>query len=74
MKQSFSRVSTNIGTQLNHAIYTDYKSSLMDRALWEEAFCRNLTKEQYLDLLNKVYAEDPLYKEKLLKIIKNEKI
>lgn len=69
MKQSQSRTSTNLGTQLNHAIYKDYESSIIDRALWEEAYTRNLTREQYLDLLNEVYAEDKEYKNKLLKII-----
>ena len=71
MKQSQSRTTTNLGTQLNHAIYKDYESSLIDRGLWDEAFTRNLTREQYLDLLGKVYAEDSNYELKLLKIIKD---
>lgn len=69
MKASQTRATTNLGTQLNHAVYKDYESSIIDRALWDEAFTRNLTREQYLDLLNEVYAEDKEYKNKLLKII-----
>lgn len=71
MKQSQSRTTTNKGTQLGYAYYSDYKSSVIDRALWDEAFTRGLNREQYLDLLAKIYATDPLYKQKLLKIIKN---
>jgi hypothetical protein len=71
MRVAQSRTTTHHGSQMGYAYYSNWESSLIDRALWEEAFCRNLNREQYLDLLNKVYAEDPLYKEKLLKIIKD---
>jgi len=71
MKASQSRTTTNLGTQLGHAYYSDYESSIIDRALWEEAFTRNLTREQYLMLLDKIYAEDEQYSKKLLKIIKD---
>jgi len=71
MKQSQSRTTTNKGTQLGHAYYSDYESSVIDRALWDEAFTRGLNREQYLDLLAKIYATDSLYKQKLLKIIKD---
>lgn len=71
MKASQSRTTTNLGTQLGHAYYLDYESSIIDRALWDEAFTRGLNREQYLDLLAKIYATDPMYKQKLLKIIKD---
>jgi hypothetical protein len=71
MRVAQSRTTTHHGSQMGYAYYSNWESSLIDRGLWDEAFCRNLTRTQYLDLLNKVYAEDGLYKDKILKIIKD---
>ncbi len=71
MRSAQSRTTTSQGSQMGYANYADYESSLIDRALWDEAFTRGLNREQYLDLLAKIYATDPLYKQKLLKIIKD---
>lgn len=69
MKVASTRPTTALGTELNHAYYKDWKSSLIDYALWQTSFARKLNEEQYLDLLNSIYAEDNSYKEKLIKII-----
>lgn len=69
MKQANTRPTTALGTELNHAYYKDWKSSLTDYALWQTTFARRLTEQQYLDLLNSMYAEDNSYKEKLVNII-----
>lgn len=69
MKKSTSRVTTHKGSQLNHAFYSNWQSSLIDYGIWQSTYARNLTREQYLDLLNQVYSTDNLYKEKLLTII-----
>jgi len=71
MKISTSRVTTHQGSQLNHAMYKDWQSSLIDYGIWQSTYARNLTKEQYLMLLDNIYAEDKLYSQKLLKIIKD---
>lgn len=71
MRSAQSRTTTNKGSQMGYANYVDYESSVIDRALWDEAFTRGLNRKQYLDLLAKIYAADPLYKQKLLKIIKD---
>ena len=71
MRISHTRTTSRKGEQLGYANYFSWESSLIDRSLYEEAFLRNLTREQYLDFLNQVYAEDKEYKNKILKIIKD---
>lgn len=71
MKQSSSRITTHQGSQLNHAVYKDWESSLIDYGIWQSTYARNLTRKQYLMLLDKIYAKDEQYSKKLLKIIKD---
>lgn len=71
MKKSTSRVTTHKGSQLNHAFYSNWQSSLIDYGIWQSTYARNLTREQYLMLLDKIYAKDEQYSKKLLKIIKD---
>lgn len=68
MKKAESRITTNEGIQLNHAYYSSWESSLIDRALWDASYARNLSKEQYLQLLGEIYAEDEQYINKLKKL------
>lgn len=69
MKVPSTRPTTALGLQLNHAYYNNWEESLIDYSLWQSAFARNLNQEQYLDLLNKIYAEDGKYKDKLINLI-----
>jgi len=71
MKEAVTRPTTALGTQLNHAYYKDWESSVLDYALWQTSFARNLSEEQYLNLLDKMYAEDAKYKDKILTMLKN---
>lgn len=69
MKVASSRPTTAIGQESNHAVYKDWQSSVIDYSLWQASYARNLSKEQYLQLLREMYAEDPNYMESLLKLI-----
>ena len=61
MKLARSRPTTANGEQFGHAFYDSYKDCLKDYALWQAAYARNLSKEEYLQLLEEIYAEDNDY-------------
>lgn len=61
MKLAKSRPTTANGEQFGHAFYDSYKDCLKDYALWQAAYARNLSKEEYLQLLEEIYAEDSDY-------------
>jgi flagellum-specific peptidoglycan hydrolase FlgJ len=60
--------SANGKTKSGYSSYEDWNFSVYDYFLWQDYMLRNkgdLTKNQYLALLGKVYAEDPQYVNKL---------
>ena len=52
-----------------HAQFDNWKESIYDYAIWQSRYCKNLTREQYLNFLSKNYAECSEYVNKLLQII-----
>lgn len=52
-----------------HASFNTWKESIYDYAIWQSRYCKNLTREQYLNFLSKNYAECSEYVNKLLHII-----
>lgn len=69
MRKATSRITTNKGVQFEHAFYNNYYESILDVCLWQTAYARNLSKEQYLQVLSEIYAEDSDYKNKLINLI-----
>lgn len=61
MKQSQSRVTTAIGTNLNHAMYQTWQESVIDYAIYQSTYLRKFNDEQYLGYLQENYAEDSNY-------------
>ena len=58
MKVAISRATTNKGEQHNHAIFDTWKMSVLDYALWQNAYGRKFkTRENYMQYLKDVYAE-----------------
>ena len=70
MKEARTRPSTSIGVNKNHAYYDSWQQSIIDYALWQSAFARNMSDNQYIDYLQKSYAEDTSYISKLKNQIK----
>lgn len=70
MRLAASRPTTAIAEENNHAVYKDWQNSVIDYAMWQSSYARNLTKEQYLQLLGEMYAEDPNYVNALKNLIK----
>jgi uncharacterized FlgJ-related protein len=75
MKEARARSTTAVGTQLGHAYYDHWKQSVMDYALFQNAYMNKLRKEKsYLKYLDKNYAEAENYDKNLLQIIEKENL
>ena len=73
MKQPRKRATTSIGEKNGYASYQSWVHSVLDYALWQREYARQLTENQYLDSLSK-YAEDKKYILKIKKLQKNLEI
>ena len=75
MKEAQQRVKTSLGTQLNHAYYCDWESSLYDYAFYQARYMSKAkTEDQYFQALGQTYAESPTYVQDLKRIIEKEKL
>jgi len=74
MKLAYSRPTTALGMELNHAYYSSWKESVLDYALWQSSFGRRLSRDEYLDLISKIYAEDKSYINKIIKLANERKL
>lgn len=75
MKQARARSTSAVGTQLGHAYYDNWKQSVLDYALFQNAYMNKLRKpNQYLKYLDKNYAEANDYDKALTNIIEKEKL
>jgi len=58
MKCATSRTTTHKGEQNGHAYYSHWRESVIDYAMWQDAYARDLkTREDYVAYLKRVYAE-----------------
>lgn len=70
MKQARQRCTTARGTNLNHAYYDNWKESVMDYALFQSAYLRDLkTEAQYFSYLDRNYAEAKNYDQAVKNVI-----
>jgi len=75
MKEAHLRINVAKGTRRGHAYYDNWRESVLDRALYEEAYLRRIEdKQHYFDFLQKNYAGDPNYITNLKRIITKEKL
>jgi uncharacterized FlgJ-related protein len=62
MKLARSRPTTARGVKRGFAYYRNWQESALDYALFQTSFTRHIkTEEEYIDFLNRVYAEDESY-------------
>jgi uncharacterized FlgJ-related protein len=73
MKVASSRPTTAIGTNGEYAEYNNWRDSLLDYALFQAAYMRGFTFDEYMEKLSRSYAEDDEYTSKLIRIINNKK-
>lgn len=75
MKQARARCTTAKGTELNHAYYENWKESVYDYAFFQSRYLNDLrTEAQYLDYLDRNYAEAPEYDKAILRVIENNNL
>lgn len=68
MRKSTSRPTTSIEVENGYAYYNNWKESVQDYCMYASKYLSDLSREQYIDYLQRNYAEDSLYKEKLKSI------
>lgn len=72
MKLAYQRPTTAIKAQYSHAVYKNWKESVLDYAIWQSIYARNLTEEEYFVKL-KSYAMDENYVTLINKVKNNLK-
>lgn len=70
MRHPRQRTSVSLGDKNGYAKYRGWAYSILDYALWQRQYARNLTEEDYLTKLSNSYAEDEKYVEKIKIIAK----
>ena len=74
MRVAGQRPTTAIGTYKGHAKYATIHDAVLDYAIWQAAYCRNLSREAYFAYLDANYSGTPNYSEHLRKIIAQYKL
>ena len=75
MKQARMRCTTAKGTNLAHAYYDNWKESVYDYAFFQSRYLHDLkTEAQYLEYLERNYAEAKDYDVMIKRVIENEKL
>lgn len=65
IKQAWRRITTCVGVNRSHAIYANWRYSVIDYAFWQLSYAKGLTEEEYYAKLQSTYAEDPSYTRKI---------
>jgi uncharacterized FlgJ-related protein len=61
------------GHQYGYAYFDTWKKSVIDYVIYQSLYLNNKSREEYLEYLDSVYAEDPCYIDKIQTISKNYK-
>lgn len=70
MKVPERRSTVVIGVNRGHAVYLNWKMSVIDYALFQEAYMSGLSEDEYLVRLGRIYASDTNYEKDLRKLLK----
>lgn len=72
MKVPSSRPTLAVGVLYGHACFNSWYECLVDYAIWQTAFARNLSRDEYFTYLDRVYAEKTGYTNRIKAIIKTK--
>jgi len=72
MKMPWKRPTMAIGTHRGHAVYRNWRESLIDYALYSAFYVQEKKEHEFFEHLSDNYAEDPIYTVKLKKVIDRE--
>jgi hypothetical protein len=65
-----TRPTTQIGGSGGYGIYYTLEDCIIDYWIWQYLYCRDLNEKEYLEYLQRNYAEDTEYSDKIKKIVK----
>ena len=75
MREAKSRITTSIGTNLNHAQYNSWRESVYDYAFYQSRYLASInTEDEYYQYLNASYAEDPGYVKKIKQAVESHSL
>mgnify|MGYP003349308155 CR=1 FL=1 len=57
MREAKARLTNNLGTENNHAVYKNWKECVIDYVLFQQAYMHNMSEQQYYQALDASYAE-----------------
>lgn len=72
MKVAWSRPTTAVGKNRGHAVYRNWRESLLDYALYSSYFTNHKTEKELYAHLEDSYAEDPRYVNLLRAVVERE--
>lgn len=70
MKHPTTRFNCSLKERNGYAYYQNWCYSILDYKLWQLRYANGLSSDEYINKLQKVYAEDTMYIHKIKKIIK----
>lgn len=73
-REAKQRLTVSVGTNLNHAIFLNWEQCVLERLLYEARYLNDLTREEYLEYLDRVYSESGTYRKTIEQIIIKNKI
>lgn len=73
MKMPERRATLAVGINKGHSIYRNWKDCLIDYALFQSSYLRNLTEEEYFVKIGGFYAEDSSYERKIRELKNSHK-
>jgi uncharacterized FlgJ-related protein len=72
MKMAWRRPTLAISTHRGHAVYRNWRESLIDYALYSAYYVQEKEEEEFYEHLEDNYAEDPIYITKLKSVVERE--
>lgn len=70
MKVPAQRPTLAVGVLYGHARFKNWHECIVDYALWQSSYARNLSRDEYFAYLDRVYAEKTGYTNRIKAIIK----
>lgn len=74
MKMAWRRPTLAIGTFKNHAVYRNWRESLIDYAIYTAYYVQEKNEKELYYHLGKYYAEDPKYSLKVRGVVEREQL
>lgn len=74
MKVPERRATLAIGISKGHAVYRNWRDCLVDYALYQSAYLRGLSEDEYFSKIGRSYAEDGSYEKKIREAKNQHKI